>query len=513
MANMSHNKTNLAFKANGANIESVAAPYIAQAFTTPTSTAATNASSKEPVEPFNINDYYTIPESEVWSKVFQVKQMIRDTDLSNMTDVEAYDFVEKQFIEAFGENFLLAQILGMTSSKSMYAVIGFSFGQMLHHIFGPEGRDVSVGTVNRERLYGDASLDEIHDSIRASYPDTLTHLDILLMHYEMKSVGLFDSEDTWDLTPGRSGYGARNCLAGAISSLAHGNPNKPWEIMLHMPVDLSKLFGWYNMWQWQGNLDASTSLKEFMTKTLSGQFDEKGWLIGGVMPWDWDDGNPDGNQMLELFAGFNSKQIGRNHDLLDILFKSLDKQNAQQSGFNQLIRREVHREDSIKEMKSMFTEEAFKQWFKGMPAPDYETPANTPGGGIVNTSVFEAESSTEDNPAFVVKGTYSDGTPFEGEVNIYSIDPRNASFIEMLALDGYFLSNEQMIETTWIAAQAMREIGGLSGPEHDAFTKYDFVHYLQQMKERHHLNDNKDAYTMYENVINSLLDFIARRES
>ena len=514
MANMSHNKTSLAFKANSANIGSVATPYLAQAFTAPTPASATvtNVASNESVEPFNFSNYYSISENDVMEKISLLMQKITETDFTDLTNLEAYDFVENQFKDAFGDNFLLAFQLRMTSWQTTYVNIGQSFNQALNHVFGSEGKNVDVIAVNRERLFGDASDDEIYDAIRAKYPETLTYRDVLSMYHEMKSVGLLNENDKEWLSENKKGYDTLN-LIRAVHELGFWSTDISWEVNIHKSVSTSHVFGWYNMFQWHEGYEASPMLKEFMTMVFGGEFDEEGWLKGGVMPWSWNNGDPDRNQMLSLFTDINIDRM-RIPGLSELLSRSKNSESDQLLGINREIRRESNFElSSNTVMFSMFSEISFKQWFKGIPTDDNETPVNMPGGGITNTSVFKAESSTEDNPVFLVKGTYSDGTPFEGEVNIYSIDPRNASFIEMLALDGYFMAKEQMVEATWIAAQAMREIGGLSGPEHDAFTKYDFIYYLQQMKERHLLNDNKDTYSMYENVIDSLLDFITQRES
>jgi hypothetical protein len=234
-----------------------------------------------------------------------------------MTDIEAYAFIEQQYIDAFGEHFLLANQLSMISSQTQYATISGSFYRALEEHFGIKGVNggsIIIHTINRERLFGDASLDEVHDIIRAKFPETLTHRDMLLMHYEMRSVGLFDIDDSWVLAPGRKGYGIGG-LSGTISGLAHGHPSIPWEKMLHMPVNLSYLFGAFNIWQWQGEYDASPALLQFMTRTLGGQFDDRGWLIGGVMPWDWFGGifkfgfDDDEALIHDALSGFESPDL------------------------------------------------------------------------------------------------------------------------------------------------------------------------------------------------------------
>ena len=48
-----------------------------------------------------------------------------------------------------------------------------------------------------------------------------------------------------------------------------------------------------------------------------------------------------------------------------------------------------------------------------------------------------AEESTEDNPVVIAKGIDENGKEFEEKININDIDLRNASYVEMSALEAY----------------------------------------------------------------------------
>ena len=48
-----------------------------------------------------------------------------------------------------------------------------------------------------------------------------------------------------------------------------------------------------------------------------------------------------------------------------------------------------------------------------------------------------AEESTEDNPVVIAKGVDENGKEFEKKININDINLRNASFVEMSALEAY----------------------------------------------------------------------------
>ena len=48
-----------------------------------------------------------------------------------------------------------------------------------------------------------------------------------------------------------------------------------------------------------------------------------------------------------------------------------------------------------------------------------------------------AEESTEDNPVVIAKGVDENGKEFEEKININDINLRNASYVEMSALEAY----------------------------------------------------------------------------
>lgn len=49
-----------------------------------------------------------------------------------------------------------------------------------------------------------------------------------------------------------------------------------------------------------------------------------------------------------------------------------------------------------------------------------------------------AEESTEDNPVVIAKGVDENGKKFEEKININDIKLRNASYVEMSALEAYY---------------------------------------------------------------------------
>lgn len=125
-----------------------------------------------------------------------------------------------------------------------------------------------------------------------------------------------------------------------------------------------------------------------------------------------------------------------------------------------------------------------------------------PGGGWLNASVFKAESFTPENPVMLVKGTDTDGSTFEVEINANEINPRNASFIELFALDGYFASKGQHLRSAREAGLAMstKDIPGVSG-----FTRFDFLPSLTEAMEIQLEHRNWEAFRQLQHVVDTLL--------
>jgi hypothetical protein len=130
-----------------------------------------------------------------------------------------------------------------------------------------------------------------------------------------------------------------------------------------------------------------------------------------------------------------------------------------------------------------------------------------PGGGWMNASVFKSENHSEDNPVFLVRGTDANGKAFEAEININNVNPRNASFVEMMALDGHFAAKGQPLGATRSAAGAM---SGLRG-SYDSFSKFDFLPPLREMMEAQRFHGNLNGYTQIKQAIDSLMDFISQK--
>ena len=122
-------------------------------------------------------------------------------------------------------------------------------------------------------------------------------------------------------------------------------------------------------------------------------------------------------------------------------------------------------------------------------------------GGWLNASVFKSENFTPENPIMLVKGTNTDGQRFEVEINANDVNPRNASFIELMALDGYFASKGQPLGASRAAAAAMalKEARATDG-----FTKFDVLPSLTEAMEVQRKNRNWEAFHHLQHIVDTL---------
>ena len=119
-----------------------------------------------------------------------------------------------------------------------------------------------------------------------------------------------------------------------------------------------------------------------------------------------------------------------------------------------------------------------------------------PGGGFMSARVSKAESFSAENPVMLVSGVDVCGTRFEKEIDIREINPNNASFIELLAFDGFSQANGKSSQTARIAARAMlmQELNGKEFSEFNAFTQLDFAGALRGFMESLRTTQNYEAF-------------------
>jgi len=140
------------------------------------------------------------------------------------------------------------------------------------------------------------------------------------------------------------------------------------------------------------------------------------------------------------------------------------------------------------------------------------------GSGFMNARVDWSPNSTDDNPIMLVRGTDIDGKQFEVEVAISKINPRNASIIEMFALDGYAIANGLSGGATRAAAtnRAMTAVANSFLSQEDvlrikeganSFTTFNFLDTVKEMMETQRFHGNTKGYLQYKDAFDFLSTF------
>jgi len=136
------------------------------------------------------------------------------------------------------------------------------------------------------------------------------------------------------------------------------------------------------------------------------------------------------------------------------------------------------------------------------------------GSGHMNAHVVWSENTTEDNPIMLVKGTDVDGRQFEVEVAVNNVNPKNASIIELFALNGYYGANgmpqirllnatQSGSDTQFLSQQDVQNIRDRA----NAFTPINFLDALSEMMETQRYHGNLNGYLKYRGMVESLMGF------
>jgi len=123
------------------------------------------------------------------------------------------------------------------------------------------------------------------------------------------------------------------------------------------------------------------------------------------------------------------------------------------------------------------------------------------GDQFVGGSVFWSKNSTDDNPIMIVKGNDVDGSPLEVEVEIKNVNLKNASIIEMIALNGYL---GEKGHAPLPINDRLYSSGEIINPFTDGLTKYDFYTVLMDFLETQRFHKNWQSYTPVKAAIEAL---------
>jgi len=196
--------TNSVFRSDSLSLGNVDSPYqtystnnIASAYS---ATPATRAN-----QPFNISNYYTMPPKEASQMLRLLQEEIFNTDFSDMSGLETYEYIESKYIEAFGKDFLVgSHLLGPVyvsgsnlseadkeNTNYAYVRIGQDFyAAVYYHTLKDRISEGSFFDINRKRLYGDMSNGEIMDAVKAKYPQPLNNRSLALIEGDLYSIGI-----------------------------------------------------------------------------------------------------------------------------------------------------------------------------------------------------------------------------------------------------------------------------------------------------------------------------------
>jgi hypothetical protein len=267
---------------------------------TPTNTAVSTPANPVTATPVSastgvsyIDKYYTISEAEVVHEIRKIRHVINNADLSGKTDVEKYDWIENKFIDTFGKDFMMARNLSMPNS--MFYMIGIEFNDTLgRHMENPE-------QVNRQRLFGDASTEEIQRIISAKYPDELTNRDLIMKVNEMRSAGVLDSNSIRSLGEG----GVQRLMdtlrllqnyvrfadmrrGGTVGPISLEERDRLWAEMLDNRANLKDVQFLHNLFKHRG-IHTEKDAIQFLVDFTGGELDANGFFIlppGGSKNFD-----------------------------------------------------------------------------------------------------------------------------------------------------------------------------------------------------------------------------------
>jgi len=231
-----------------------------------------------------VSQYYPIPEDEVIQALSNVRHIINNANMSEKSDAEKYSFIENKFIDAFGNDFLIARNLSLPST--MFYLIGIEFSDTLNrHIENPE-------QVNRERLYGDKSSDAVQDTIRSKYPSDLTNRDMFLMVNEMRNSGVLDSAslrtigtnsvkslvDTLSMLRNYSRFLTRSS-EGKLTPLSVQDRDNQLMSQFNKLLHIRDLLEIHNIFKESGRVDIGEDVAPLFVKHLGGVLDDNGYFI------------------------------------------------------------------------------------------------------------------------------------------------------------------------------------------------------------------------------------------
>lgn len=127
-----------------------------------------------------------------------------------------------------------------------------------------------------------------------------------------------------------------------------------------------------------------------------------------------------------------------------------------------------------------------------------------------NASAYYAEDFSEENPYIIVKGKDYNGVEYEERVDIKNVDPKNSSFIEMVALAAYMNDKGKLDSMNFLNVPDTINAGLRTPEKRSYFDKRDYISALENFKEMQLVNKNHESYLILGNQLNALYSWMDR---
>ena len=121
--------------------------------------------------------------------------------------------------------------------------------------------------------------------------------------------------------------------------------------------------------------------------------------------------------------------------------------------------------------------------------------SGTPDGQ--SFSIYKADGYSTENPLMLIKGIDKNGEAYEQQVNPLTVDPTNASFAEIMAVNAYFVD---------IGELNVNDMGAFERPSDDDLEKADYLTALRQWRDTQYDAGNIVGYHKAANVCNALIN-------
>lgn len=117
-----------------------------------------------------------------------------------------------------------------------------------------------------------------------------------------------------------------------------------------------------------------------------------------------------------------------------------------------------------------------------------------------SVNIYKADSYSADNPVYLIKGLDANGNEFEQEIDASKINPRHASYNELMVLN---LETGHTSPSDYLHAVAVRDKAGVGS----YFEKADYIAYAQSAANDQKTMKNWASYLSYDKWIQSLLRY------